>query len=115
MTRYITIYRWKTGTAHAFARKWLNFFPGYPGPQKLKDAATKFKIVSSNFSVMNNCIVLVYDLDDADWVAASTCGLHLVDVCTMETFPVLDGDDHMKAFDMFGEMFPDLMAEMTKD
>ncbi|MBN2153946.1 MAG: hypothetical protein JW839_20990 [Candidatus Lokiarchaeota archaeon] len=115
MARYVTIYRWKPGTAHAFAKKWLNFMPGYPGPQKLKDAAAKFKNGTMAFSVANNCVVFIYDLADEDWVEANTCGLHLVDVCTMETFPVLTPEDHSKSFDMFGEMFPKLMEEMTKE
>ncbi len=41
MGRYITIYRWKPENAMAFVKKWLTFFPGYPGPQRLKKLLKK--------------------------------------------------------------------------
>jgi len=115
MGRYVTIYRWKPATAMAFAKKWFKFVPGIPGPQKLKDAAAKFKQVSLSYSAVNSCIVFTYDLADEDWPEANMCATFLSDVCTMETFPVLSDVDQGKANDLFGDVFPEIMDEWTKE
>lgn len=115
MGHYVTIYRWKPENAMAFAKKYANFVPGYPGPQKLKDAAAKLKNVSFNYSPTNSCIVVTYDCADEDLIEVNACAIHLADVCTIETFPALNADDYAKALDTYADMVPEFMEQMTKE
>ena len=115
MGRYVTIFRWKPDKFWAFAKKWVQFMPGYPGPQKLKDAVAKVKVESLNYALSNNCIVELYSVTDEDLNEANIAITFLADVCKMETFPVLSGDDQLKSNDLFGEVFPEIMDEITKE
>ncbi len=68
-----------------------------------------------NYSLSNSCVFFVYDIADEDMIDMNICALYLMDVCTLETFPVMTPDDHAKSFDIFADTFPDIMAELTKE
>ena len=95
MARYVSISRWTPQTARALDERWNTVTTG-KAPKVVQDAFAKFKIISFEIASGNDFSVMVFEVDEA---SADIVRRYLVDVCTMETYPVTSFEDWMKVME----------------
>jgi hypothetical protein len=108
MARFVSIYRYTPEQAEGFAKK-LFALQSKKAPKEILDALDKFKEVSVEYSVMNNVMFYIYEIDDKDLNSLNLAALWFADVCTMETYPVYSAEEHAKAALVFAKIRPDLL------
>ena len=106
MGRFMTIIKWKPEQGQELARR-VRSITGRTAPQELLDAVAKMKPVTQAYSPNNGLLVMIYDVDDKDYVDATLAAIYVSDTCKMKTYPVLGEADTLKLGQMTQKIFPD--------
>ncbi|MFX0187193.1 MAG: hypothetical protein ACFE8A_05600 [Candidatus Hodarchaeota archaeon] len=108
MARYVTIFRWKPENARE-AFQITQSLPNRTAPKEILAAAAKIKIISQNFCPYNNLSIVIYEIDEKDFVETSLITMYFQGVFSMETYPVLNEADSTKLNQMFIKAIPGVM------
>ncbi|MHA2246335.1 MAG: DUF3303 family protein [Candidatus Hodarchaeales archaeon] len=97
MARYVTITRWTPQTARALNERYASLIDG-SAPKEVLDGWNKINTITLETSLNNRCSIHVYEVKDEDNIAAGVVSYYFQDVCTQETFPVLDAGDYAQVW-----------------
>ena len=95
MVRFVSITRWTPQTVRALDELWNTVTTG-KAPKAVLDAFAKFKVIAFEFSLGNNLVVMVSEVEEKDLVDAAIVTRYLQSVCTMESYQTISFEDYLK-------------------
>ena len=108
MGRYVTIIRWTAEQAEELARR-ARAVRELKAPKEILAAVAKMKIISTAYSPSNFFNIVIFEVDDKDFVEANLVTVYYMNTCSMETYPVLSEADTLKLGDLTQNIFPERM------
>ncbi len=103
MGRFVSILRWTPEQGPEVARITAALNNGTAPPSVLA-ANEKLKLVASAYSPHNQFNILIYDVDEKDYVEATLTAVYFSDTVKMETYPVLSQEDGLKLSEFTAKM-----------
>jgi len=108
MGRYVTIIRWTAEQAEELAGR-ARAVRELKAPKEILAAVAKMKIISTAYSPSNFFNIVIFEVDDKDFVEANLVTVYYMNTCSMETYPVLSEADTLKLGDLTQNIFPERM------
>ncbi|MFX0103480.1 MAG: hypothetical protein ACFFCS_28220 [Candidatus Hodarchaeota archaeon] len=104
MGRYITFYKWKPENVRAFAKRYVDAALGV-GPKEIVEAMRdKWKWYALEYALGNHFITVIWEAKDEDLPAMHAALMWMEEVCTVETYPVMNMEEHGKAWEILEEV-----------
>jgi hypothetical protein len=100
MGRYMTIFRWKPETVRAFAKRFVDYALGVAPKELVEAAKGKGKLVALEYGLGNHFIVEIWEAKDEELPAIHAVLMFFEEVCKVETFPIMNMEEHGKGWDI---------------
>ena len=95
MARYMTVTKWNSQNARALNMRYNDLITG-KAPKEVLEGFMKIKLVCTEISLSCRTSFMLYDVDDADLVAANVVQMYFQEVCDQVTYPVIKFEDYLK-------------------
>jgi hypothetical protein len=96
MVRFATIVRWTPETARAVRERYDSIIKG-KAPKAVLDAFTKIKWITQEISLPNHLAIMVFEVEEKDFLAVQPLSLYMGEVCTEEEYQVMTFEDYLAA------------------
>ena len=106
MARYVTIIRWTAEQAEELARR-ARAVRELKAPKEILAAVAKMKMISTAYSPSNFFNIVIFEVDDKDFVEANLVTIYYMNTCSIETYPVLSEADTLKLGELTEKIFPE--------